>query len=122
MHTKVNWFEIPATDFKRAIKFYETLFDTQLRVEQSGPMKMAIFVDATGESLGCLTYSEHFLPGKDGTVIYLDATPAIDGVIARIEPAGGQIQMAKMELPDGLGFIAHFIDTEGNRLALHALT
>jgi hypothetical protein len=121
MHTKINWFEIPSTDFSRATRFYETLFDTKLKIEQTGPVKMSIFTDATGESCGCVAHSEHYLPGKDGTVIYLDATPSIDKVLARIEPAGGQIQMGKMELPGDLGFIAHFIDTEGNRLALHAL-
>ncbi len=121
MHTKINWFEIPSTDFQRAARFYEALFDTVLKVEQTGPVKMAIFTDPAGESCGCVAYSDHYLPGKDGIVIYLDATPSIDKVIARIAPAGGQIQMEKMELPDGLGFIAHFIDTEGNRVALHAL-
>jgi len=121
MHTKINWFEIPSTDFSRATRFYETLFDAKLKVEQTGPVKMSIFTDATGESCGCVAHSEHYLPGKDGAVIYLDATPSIDKVLARIEPAGGQIQMRKMELPGDLGFIAHFIDTEGNRLALHAL-
>lgn len=121
MHTKINWFEIPSSDFKRATAFYERLFDTTLKVEQTGPVKMGIFNDATGESCGCVAHSEHYLPGKDGTVIYLDAMPSIDQVIARIEPAGGTIQMGKMELPDGLGYIAHFVDTEGNRLALHAL-
>ena len=121
MHTKINWFEIPSADFKRATAFYERLFDTALKIEQTGPVKMGIFNDASGESCGCVAQSEHYLPGKDGTVIYLDAMPSIDQVIARIEPAGGKIQMGKMALPDGLGFIAHFVDTEGNRLALHAL-
>ncbi len=121
MHTKINWFEIPAVDFIRATKFYETLFDTTLKIEQSGPVKMGIFADAADESCGCVIHNEDLLPGSIGTLIYLDATPSIDQVIARIEPAGGRIQMGKMELPNDLGFIAHFIDTEGNRLALHAL-
>lgn len=84
MHTKINWFEIPSADFQRATAFYERLFDTTLKVEQSGPVKMGIFNDATGESCGCVAHSEHYLPGKDGTVIYLDARPSIDRVIARI--------------------------------------
>lgn len=121
MHTKINWFEIPSIDFIRATKFYETLFDTTLKIEQSGPMKMGIFTDPTGESCGGVVHNEDFLPGSIGTIIYLDATPSIDKVLARIEPAGGRIQLEKMALPDNLGFIAHFVDTEGNRLALHAL-
>lgn len=121
MHTKINWFEIPSADFARATKFYETLFDTSLKVDQSGPIKMSIFTDATGEACGCVAHSEQYQPSAEGPVIYLDATPSIDKILARIEPAGGKILMEKMELPDGLGFIGHFIDTEGNRLALHQM-
>lgn len=121
MHTKINWFEIPSIDFIRATKFYEALFDTTLTIEQSGPIQKGLFAEATGGSCGCVVHNEDSLPGSIGTVIYLDATPSIDKVLARIEPAGGRIQMEKMALPNNLGFIAHFIDTEGNRLALHAL-
>ena len=30
MANAVNWFEIPATDFKRANDFYNTVFETEL--------------------------------------------------------------------------------------------
>jgi len=121
MHTRINWFEIPSTDFQRATKFYEALFATELKIEDGGPVKMAIFHDASGDSCGCVAHFEHYQPSANGTVIYLDAGPSIDRVLARIEPAGGSIQMDKTELPRELGYIAHFIDTEGNRLALHAM-
>ena len=121
MNTKIDWFEIPSSDFKRATKFYEALFQTELRVEQTGPVKMAIFNDPNGESCGCVAHAEQYQPGPNGIVIYLDASPSIDAVIARIEPNGGKIQMPKLELPNDIGFIAHFIDPEGNRLGLHAM-
>lgn len=119
MHTKINWFEIPCVDFGRATKFYETLFDTKLTLDQSGPVKMAIFMDAARNASGCVVQSEQCRPSAEGPVIYLDATPSIDKILGRIEPAGGKILMGKMELPNDLGFIGHFIDSEGNRLALH---
>jgi predicted enzyme related to lactoylglutathione lyase len=119
MHTKINWFEIPCVDFARATKFYETLFDTRLTLEQSGPVKMAVFMDAAGNASGCVVQSEQCRPSTEGPVIYLDATPSIDKILGRIEPAGGKILMGKMELPNDLGFIGHLIDSEGNRLALH---
>ena len=31
MASVINWFEIPANDFPRAVKFYENVFDTQLK-------------------------------------------------------------------------------------------
>ena len=121
MQTKINWFEIPASDFARAVQFYEAVFEKKLRIEEFGGGQLGVFTNTDGESFGGVMQGEGFVPGKDGTVIYLDAGPAIDQVIARVKAAGGQIKMDKLALPDSMGFIAHFIDSEGNRLALHAL-
>lgn len=120
MQTKINWFEIPSTDFSRAVRFYETIFDAKLKIEDFGDMPMGIFVDGNNEGVGCVAYSEHMTPSEQGAVIYLDATPGFDAVLDRVKQAGGRIVMDKMELPRELGYIAHFIDTEGNRVALHA--
>lgn len=121
MHTKIDWFEIPAADFARAVKFYETIFDTSLRAEGFGNTRLAVFTVEGGDSIGCVIEDEHYRPGTDGLVMYLNADPSIDTVLSRIEAAGGSIKMEKTALPDGMGLIAHFIDTEGNRLALHAM-
>ncbi len=122
MHTKINWFEIPSTDFSRAIRFYETLFDTTLRLEKpdSDCLEMALFSDPGGIPCGCVTHYESHTPSSDGTLVYLDASPSIDAVLARVESAGGEIRLPKLELPNNIGYIAHFIDTEGNLLALHS--
>lgn len=120
MQTKINWFEIPSTDFDRAVKFYETIFDSKLKVEQFGELPMGIFTAQDGDGVGCVVHGEHFVPNENGPLLYLDATPSLDAVLARVGKAGGRVLMEKMELPRNLGFIAHFIDTEGNRLALHA--
>lgn len=121
MPTKINWFEIPSTDFDRAVNFYETVFENKLPRSEMGGPTMGLFDNADGESIGCVIHGEQFVPGDNGTVIYLDASPSIDAVIARIRPAGGRLLMEKMKLPAEHGYIAQFIDTEGNRLALHAM-
>ena len=120
MQTKINWFEIPSTDFARAVKFYETIFDAKLKVDDLGNMPLGIFVDDKGESVGCVVHSEHMKPSEQGALLYLDATPDFDAVLDRVTKAGGRIVMGKLELPRELGYIAQFIDTEGNRVALHA--
>jgi predicted enzyme related to lactoylglutathione lyase len=38
-----------------------------------------------------------------------------------VEKAGGRITLARTALPEGMGFFAHFVDCEGNRVGLHAL-
>ncbi|OGB25476.1 MAG: glyoxalase [Burkholderiales bacterium RIFCSPLOWO2_02_FULL_57_36] len=119
MDTKINWFEIPSSDFSRATKFYEALFDIKLKVEPVGPIQMGIFPDASNQGYGCVIQGEGSEPGANGPIIYLDSPAPIEQLLARVEPAGGTVKMGKTELPNDIGFIAHFIDTEGNRLALH---
>jgi len=121
MQTKINWFEIPADDLSRASTFYETIFDTKLRTETSEFAPMVIFTDSNGNSLGALTKADFCEPGHGGTLVYLDAGPSIQTVIDRIAGAGGKVIMDKFALPKQLGYIAHFTDSEGNRIALHAM-
>lgn len=121
MQTKINWFEIPASDFSRAVRFYEAVYEKKLRIESFGGGQLGVFTNEDGESFGGVMQAEGLTPSGDGPVIYLDASPAIDKAIMRIKAAGGTIKMDKIALPDGMGYIAHFIDTEGNRLALHAM-
>src|SRR6478735_5104152 len=120
MHTKINWFQIPSTDFSRAVKFYETIFDCKLKIEAFGDVPMGIFIDGKGEGVGCVAHSEHMQPSEQGAVIYFDATPGFDAVLDRVKQAGVRIVVDKLELPRERGYVAHFIDTEGNRVALHA--
>ena len=54
-------------------------------------------------------------------MIYLDAGASIDAVIQRIAPAGGKVYVPKTQLPDDIGYMAHFVDTEGNLIGLHAM-
>ncbi|MFJ3044361.1 VOC family protein [Herbaspirillum chlorophenolicum] len=122
MQTNVNWFEIATKDLTRAARFYETVFATKLRLESlEEESPMAIFTRDDGQSIGCLTGGDWIEPSPQGTLVYLDAGPSIQAVIDRIETAGGKIAMEKTQLPKELGYICQFIDTEGNRVALHAM-
>lgn len=121
MHTKINWFEIPAANFDRSVKFYETVFDSKLQFSDLGGSPMGLFSDGNGEACGCVVHIAQHVAAENGTVIYLDASPSIDTVLGRIQPAGGRVVLEKTKLPSEHGYIAHFTDTEGNRLALHAM-
>lgn len=116
------WFEIPVADMPRAIRFYETLFQASLIRESGGPVDMAIFPRRDeGGTTGCLAQSDFMHPGEGGTVVYLNADPQLDTVLARVEAAGGEVLVPRTELPDDIGCFAVFRDSEGNRVGLHAL-
>jgi predicted enzyme related to lactoylglutathione lyase len=119
----LNWFEIPAADLPRAKKFYETIFSCQMQdyPEMMG-MKMSGFPSdpGNGKASGAIAQSEFHTPAKDGALIYLNANPAIQTIIDRIEGAGGKVVMPKTQISPEIGYMAFFIDTEGNRVGLHA--
>jgi predicted enzyme related to lactoylglutathione lyase len=119
----INWFEIPATDISRAKLFYEKIFEIKMEEMEMEGMKYAMFpTDATnGKISGGLAQSPMHTPGMTGSIIYLNGNPDLQHVLNRIESAGGQITMPKTSIGQN-GFMAFFIDTEGNNMALHSNT
>lgn len=119
----LNWFEIPALDIARATKFYETIFGvTMEKMQEMMGMKMAGFPAdmGNGKASGALVQSAQHKPSMDGCVIYLNANPQIQPVIDRIEKAKGKVLMPKTQISPEIGYMAFFVDTEGNKVGLHA--
>ncbi|WKB51407.1 VOC family protein [Eleftheria terrae] len=118
----INWFEIPVTDMERAQAFYEKMLATPLKREQMGAYTMAVFPSANGGANGCLLRGgDAPEPAQSGTLVYLNAEPSLDAVLARVEAAGGRIAAPRIDLPGELGCCAYIVDTEGNRVGLHAM-
>lgn len=121
----LNWFEIPVRDIDRAQRFYETLLNRPLKREAMGPdTPMAIFPYAQETGVGgCLFGGPHTpKPSPDGTVVYLNAEPSLNVVLARLPEAGGKLLVPRTEVPGGMGFFAVLEDCEGNRVGLHAMS
>jgi len=119
----LNWFEIPATDISRAQVFYETIFATKLDpLPEMMGMKMVGFPSemGSGKANGGLAQSDMHKPSQEGAVIYLNANPSIENVTERIEAAGGKLLMPKTQISPEIGYMAFFIDSEGNKVGLHA--
>ena len=120
----ISWFEIPATDLNRATQFYETIFGITLTPMDTPDIKLRIFPleDMMTGVGGALADSGgfHKPSSTDGPLLYLNANPDVQNVIDKVEAAGGKIVVPKMEIP-GYGFMAVFLDSEGNRIALHSI-
>ena len=117
----VVWFEIPAADFDRAVAFYEKVFATPLRREKFGAADMAVFPCEAKGATGCVMKGEGYEPARDGCVLYLASTVDLDQPLGRVNAAGGKVATPKTALPPGMGFFAHFVDSEGNRVGLHSM-
>ncbi len=121
----ISWFEIPTTDLNRAQKFYEAIFDMQMIPLDTPSMKMRMFPveDMLSGVGGALVDSGgfHKPSATEGTLLYLNANPDVQQVVDRIEAAGGKIVMPKTMISPEYGHMALFIDTEGNRIAIHSV-
>jgi uncharacterized protein len=119
----LNWFEIPVLDITRATKFYETIFGVKMeKMQEMMGMKMAGFPAdmGNGKASGALVQSQQHKPSIDGCVIYLNANPAIQTIIDRIEKEKAKVLIPKTQISPEIGYMAIFVDTEGNKVALHA--
>ena len=121
-HDAIHWFEIPVADIDRAQRFYETLFARPMRREQMGPQTLAVFAYDGGVGGALLKSATAPRPGTDGTLVYLNAKPSLDAVLARARELGAEVLCPKLELPNDIGFIAQIVDSEGNRIGLHSPT
>jgi predicted enzyme related to lactoylglutathione lyase len=120
MVNPVNWFMIPVKDLEKAKKFYEAVIDDELSRSEMGQMKMAWFPMTKGApgAAGALVKGEGYAPSHAGTLVYLHVKD-IDETMARIRMHGGRVLLPKSRMGE-YGFVAHFEDTEGNRVALHS--
>ncbi|XZF15514.1 VOC family protein [Chitinophagaceae bacterium MMS25-I14] len=119
----LNWFEIPVSDIARAKKFYETIFDLgemQLIDMMGSQMAFFPFDNMAGRVAGALVKGSLHKPSGDGAVVYMNGNPDLQQVLDRIEAAGGKIQLPKTLINQDTGYMAFFIDTEGNSIGLHS--
>lgn len=122
-HNVVGWFEVPVSNMDRAIRFYETVFEFKLQRSQMGPLDMAWFpgVDKGMGAAGSLVYHKDFYkPGLDGILIYFTAFSGDLSIeLSRVEAMGGKVVQPKTLISEEIGYMGIFIDSEGNRIALH---
>ncbi len=119
MRNYINWFELPAADFERAKKFYENIFQCKMSDNMMGPFRMGFF-PGEGEGVsGAIVHGEGYEPSDKGAVVYLNADGILDEVLARIPKAGGKVVLPRTAITPEIGDYALFLDTEGNKVALH---
>ncbi len=118
----ISWFEIPAADFHRARRFYETILETPLKEEAFGGGRIAVFPYERPATGGCIDDDPTRSPAAAGTLVYLSVNGRLDRTLELVEGAGGRIAQPKTALPPGMGATAHIIDSEGNRVGLHAIS
>ena len=111
---KVIWFEIPADDPERAIKFYEDVFGWKIE-KWDGPFDYWLITTGPDEE-----------PGINGAIMTKEmgemvrdtiGVDSYDDFAKKIEKEGGTKMSEKMDIPN-MGAMGSFKDTEGNIFAI----
>jgi len=118
----IGWFEIPTTDIKRAKAFYDTVFNIEIQVQDFGDVLMGWFPfaeDKPGAS-GSLIQHDAYGPSESKGVLIYFISEDVNNELQRVEAAGGKIVQPKTQISPDVGYMGLFIDSEGNRIALHS--
>lgn len=115
----ISWFEIPAYNLYRSVAFYNYIFQIEMTTVELNGYAMGFF-PAEGGIGGAIVTGHGCIPSEVGPLIYLNAGDDLNDALSRVNEAGGRVIMGKTFLGESAGYFALFIDSEGNRLALHS--
>ena len=121
LNNSLNWFEIPVVDFDRARSFYSQIYDFEMPSIRMGNNQLGFFPVKPNCIGGAIILAEGHEPAKQGALVYLNGGDELNTILKRVKKAGGKVLQEKSAISKEHGFFALFIDTEGNRLALHSM-
>jgi predicted enzyme related to lactoylglutathione lyase len=120
-HT-INWFEIPAKNFERACTFYSSVLVKEVPTMDTGmgPTYGFLRGNSPQEIGGGIVKGEGYEPSASGSIIYLNGGDDLNVPLGKVEKAGGKVLLPKTSLGE-MGFMALFLDTEGNKVGFHSM-
>ena len=121
MKNLINWFEIPATDFLRAVEFYKGILELEIQETEMFGTKMGFFPSDGTNVTGAIVQGNDYKPSMQGVTLYLNGGENLQTILNKVENHKGEIIVPKTQISPEMGYFAMFIDTEGNKLALHSI-
>jgi len=121
MKPNIVWYDIPALDIDRAIRFYSAVLGAPVEKEETDDVLLGWLPTADGERMGCVCVVKGFKPSADGVMIYLSVNGRLKEAVSAVRANGGTVQNDIHSIGP-YGFRAEVLDSEGNYIALHSET
>jgi predicted enzyme related to lactoylglutathione lyase len=122
MKNLICWFDIPANDLDRAVKFYENVFGLKAEVVRTSEDEtMACLSSENREAHGSIYTSSKERPSDNSLYIHFDCGEDVNEVLKRAEKFGGTIIQTKGKIPaEGFGYCGVIRDSEGNKIGVYS--
>jgi predicted enzyme related to lactoylglutathione lyase len=121
MENLINWFEIPAKDLRRAVGFYKAILGVEIQETAMFGTSMGLFPTDGSNVSGAIVQGSDYNPSNDGVLIYLNGGSDLQVVLDKIERNDGKVIVPKTQISPEMGYFGMFIDTEGNKIAVHSI-
>lgn len=121
MENLINWFEIPATNFKRAVDFYKEILNIEILETEMYGTKMGFFPSDGKNVSGAIVQGSEYIPSHHGVTIYLNGGENLQIILDRIEKFNCQVIVPKTQISPEMGYFGIFMDTENNKIAVHSI-
>ena len=116
---KIKRIELPAYNHYRSVAFFNYIYGIEMTTVELNGFAMGFFPAESGIG-GAIVTGHGCVPSEVGPLIYLNGGTDLNIVLSKVNEAGGRVVMEKTFLSETAGYFALFIDSEGNRLALHS--
>lgn len=121
MENVINWFEIPATDFGRAVLFYNAILGLEIKETEMFGTKTGFFPTDGKNVSGAIVQGDDYKPSSDGVIAYLNGGNDLQTILNKVESHHGKVIVPKTQISPEMGYFGMFIDTEGNKMAVHSI-
>ncbi len=121
MENLISWFEIPAIDFSRAVSFYKAVLGLDVKEAEMFGTRMGFFPTDGKNVSGAIVQGEDYKPSTDGVIAYLNGGKDLQTILDKIEKNNGKVIVPKTQISSEMGYFGIFIDTEGNKMAIHSI-
>lgn len=119
-HNRFVWMDIPVADLDRAIAFYTAVAGVPVHREKMEHFEFAVIEHDQGNG-GCLVPNPDKISAEHGPLVYLNVEGRLRDAVTQVTAHGGTVTEDVHSIGP-YGFRALIVDSEGNRLALHAKT